>query len=67
VGLAKDEPVGPPPTQIKAKPEEGKPVKVDDAPPPQPSPIAPKPGHKSLWQRIGDTLKAPFHHDSSGS
>jgi len=66
VGLAKDDAPGPPstPTQIKAAPEPGKPVKVDDAPPPQPSPIAPKPGHESLWQRIGNFFSSPFHKGS---
>lgn len=67
VGLAKEDTnPGPPPVQVKpTKTEDGKPVKVDDAPPPQPSPIAPKPGARSLWQRMGDFFRSPFHHGSS--
>ncbi len=67
VGLAKDEDnPGPPPVQVKPTKTtaDGKPVKVEDAPPPERSPIAPKPGVRSLWQKIGDAIKSPFHWGS---
>ena len=53
VGLAHDDPPLPP---VPA----AAPAKKSDTPPPPRSPIDPKPGARSLWQRIGDGIKAPF-------
>lgn len=55
VGLAKEDPPLPP---VPAAP--AKTAKADTPPPPR-SPIDPKPGARSLWQTIGDGIKAPFH------
>ncbi len=68
VGLDKDKPAPPPPVPAKsaAKPKDNGPpdASVVNQPPAR-SPIEPKPGHESLWKRIGDTLKKPFHWGSS--
>jgi hypothetical protein len=71
IGLGKDKaeaPPPPPPSKATAK------AKADETPdasvvnrPPARSPIAPKPGHESLWQKIGDVIMKPFHWGRSDS
>jgi hypothetical protein len=58
VGLGKDK-TPPPPSPATTQ------TVAAELPPAPRSPIEPKPGHKSLWQRIGDAFKAPFNHGSS--
>ncbi len=73
IGLGKDKADVPPPAPVKAsakatdKPKDAAPDASVVNQPPTRSPIEPKPGHESLWKKMGDAIKKPFHWGSSSS